>query len=302
MLERVEVFYFLASYSVAFVAEWLCLKSSKMVYRTTVLLAGTAGLIAQTIYLLNRSRQTELPPLLSSTHDWMLVLAWMAMLFYLTLTLIDRKIALGIFFLPSVIVLVVAAYFVSSDTNSILATGDASRNWTMLHATLLAFGIGGVVVGLILSLMYLAQHRLLKRKRAFPGHLKLPSLEKLARLNWWSVVFSIPFLTMGMLAGFVSGFLAESSAAFTLKDPVIIVSLSIWIVMIAFFFWRLRAKSHEGKQVAWRTIWAFGFLLVTLIGLQMMTRNSSSGLKTWHTGLNVNSSKVVSVTLYDWNT
>jgi len=283
LLDRIEVICFLASYAIAFIAEWVRLRHPRNVFRTFVLFTGTAGFIAQTIYLLNRSRQTDLPPLLSSTHDWMLVLAWIAMLFYLSLTLIDGEIALGIFFLPLVILLVAAASFVSNETNSILATGDASRNWTMLHAAFLVIGIAGVVVGLILSLMYLAQHRLLKNKRAFFGQLKLPSLENLARLNWWCVVLSIPFLSMGMLAGFMLGFIGEPSKSFTLNDPVIIGSMAIWCVMIVFFFWRLRAKSYEGKQVALRTVWAFGFLLVILIGLQMMTRNSSSGIESWHT-------------------
>jgi hypothetical protein len=45
----------------------------------------------------------------------------------------------------------------------------------------------------------------------------------------------------------------------------------VWVVMIAFFGWLLRADHVGGRQIAWRTIWAFGFLLVTLIGLQVLT-------------------------------
>ena len=41
--------------------------------------------------------------------------------------------------------------------------------------------------------------------------------------------------------------------------------------MIAFFLWLLRADHLGGRQIALRTLYAFGFLLVTLIGLQVLT-------------------------------
>ena len=37
---------------------------------------AVAGLTAHTIYLVMRSQKSGLPPLLSSSQDWMLVLAW----------------------------------------------------------------------------------------------------------------------------------------------------------------------------------------------------------------------------------
>jgi hypothetical protein len=43
-----------------------------------------------------------------------------------------------------------------------------------------------------------------------------------------------------------------------------------WLVMVGFFVWLWRTDRPAGKQVAWLTIWAFGFLLVTLIGLLIL--------------------------------
>jgi len=53
-------------------------------------------------------------------------------------------------------------------------------------------------------------------------------------------------------------------------------------VMVAFFLWILRADRPGGKQIALRTLYAFGFLLVTLIGLQVLTgghRPTKSGAR-----------------------
>ncbi len=44
-----------------------------------------------------------------------------------------------------------------------------------------------------------------------------------------------------------------------------------WVVMVSFFVWLLTTKRPAGKQVALMTVWACGFLLVTIVGLQILT-------------------------------
>ena len=104
LLAKVSVFCFLASYAVAFGLEWTRLMRRPGISRLLVLALGLAGFVAHTAYLLVRSRNLEshLPPLLSSTHDWFLVLAWVVVLLYLFLTTLDRELAVGLFLLPVV--------------------------------------------------------------------------------------------------------------------------------------------------------------------------------------------------------
>lgn len=285
MTQGVSVFCFLASYSLAFALEWLRMLRTARWARLVTFAAGCAGLTAHTWYLWKRSAHSDLPPLLSSSHDWFLVLAWMAVLFYLVLTVVDDELPIGMFLLPLVLILIGSAYFVSMQSNLVLAEDlDARRSWAMLHATLLVFGIAGVMIGFVLSMMYLVQHRRLKHKQAGQSGMILPSLERLSRLNWWAVVLSIPLLTLGMLTGLILGMKAKSvESVMSFKDPVIIANTCVWVVMVTFFVWRLRIHNAAGTKVAWRTLWAFGFLLVTLIGLQMLTGSSAMSLKTWHT-------------------
>src|SRR5882672_11435135 len=103
---HVTVVCFLASYLVAFALELGRLLGRSRISRFVRLGFALAGFVAHTLYLLNRSQQTHLPPLLASTHDWMLVLAWVLALFYLFLTLVQRELALGVFALPVVLLLV----------------------------------------------------------------------------------------------------------------------------------------------------------------------------------------------------
>ncbi len=294
---NVNVICFLASYSVVLIMELMRLLGRSPVRRTIMLLFGTAGFAAHTLYLMNRSNQANLPPLLSSSHDWLLVLAWISILMYLFLTTIDRNLAIGLFVIPLVLFLIAAAYFVSDSSMPVLNVSNlrdaqqaALRRWVMLHASLLVFGIAGVIVGLVLSLMYLVQHRRLKHKQTMQRGLRLPSLAVLSRWNWWAVIISVPLLTLGLATGFGVAFLSDEAVPVSMADPVIMIYGVAWAVMAAFFAWLLTTRRPAGKQVAWMTIWAFGFLLVTLVGLQVL---AGSGLDSFHAGGTRDSSGLV---------
>jgi ABC-type uncharacterized transport system permease subunit len=285
-MANVHVFCFFASYVVALALDGLRLLRGGALLRALGLGFGFAGLLAQSIYLVERSNAADLPPLLSSGHDWLLVLAWTAVLFYLFLSLvlwiIDRDMPMGLFVLPVVLLLIGASDLAGDATSPALAgaTDMAARNaqqaalrgWGMLHASFLVFGIAGVIVGFVFSLMYVVQHRRLKHKQPVQTGLSLPSLATLARLNWWSVIISIPLLTLGLLTGVRLVFLSRSTPGpISFSDPLVVGSALAWIVMVGFFLWLLRADHLGGKQIALRTLYAFGFLLVTLIGLQVLT-------------------------------
>ena len=285
-MDKVHVFCFLASYVLALALEGLRLWRRGAVLKALALGFGFAGLAAQSLYLVARSRATDLPPLLSSGHDWLLVLAWTAVVFYLFLSvalwIIDRDIPMGLFILPVVLLLIGAADVAGSATSPALsgatdvavrdAQKTALRGWGMLHASFLVFGIAGVIIGFVFSLMYVVQHRRLKHRQPVQIGLSLPSLATLARLNWWSVVISIPLLTLGLLTGVRLVFLTQETAGpVGFGDPLVVGSVVVWMVMVAFFFWLLRTDNLGGKQIALRTLYAFAFLLITWIGLQILT-------------------------------
>ncbi len=277
-LDKVSVFCFLASYAVAFGWEWTRLMRRAAIGRWLGFAFGGAGFVAQTAYLLVRSRATEkLNPLLSSSHDWLLVLAWIVVLMYLFLTALDRDLAIGLFLWPVVLLLVGSSYFVSKQTSEMIA---GSRGLAMLHASLLVIGIAGVVAGFLLSLMYVVQHRRLKQHLAPQPGVVLPSLARLARWNWWAVVVSIPLLTLGLGSGVALGMKSRTGGpTFSFADPVVIGWGFVWLALMALFVWLLTTRRSTGKQVAALTLWAGGFLLAILIGLQVLTRG---GLSSFH--------------------
>ena len=278
----VAIFSFLASYTVAFALELLRLKRPGRLGLLAGHVFSVAGFLAHTLFLWNKGRSAELPPLLSSSQDWMLVLAWLVIGLYLFLVCCDRRLSIGLFLLPLVLGLVAASNLLKDRPSELLDSVARARNgWAMLHVSSLALGSAGVLVGIVLSLMYLFQHRRLRHKSRTPPGLQLPSLERLSRMNWWSVVISVPLLTVGMGTGLVL-LLSGSAAAgeLTLADPVVIINGLSWLGLAGLFGWMLLRPRATGKQVACRTLLACGLLLVTVVGLSVLT--SSGRLSSGH--------------------
>ncbi|MCA9117985.1 MAG: cytochrome c biogenesis protein CcsA [Planctomycetaceae bacterium] len=274
---NVTVFCFLASYLVAFALEWTRLVRPMSINRIVMLGFAAAGLLAHSLYLVYRSQQTSMPPLLNSTHDWTLVLAWLAVFVYLIISLVDSDLPLGLFLLPLVLILIGIAYLVSDEPNALRpATGEAVRTaihgWAMLHATLLMFGLAGICLGLVLSLMYLVQHYRLKHKQSLKGGLTLPSLASLARWNRQAVIWAVILFSAGLLAGVVLTYFARNdSRPLSWSDPVVLVNLSLLAGLFLFLTWVSRLRQPAGRQVAIITACACGLVLLAVFGLQVLT-------------------------------
>ncbi len=275
---KTSVFCFLASYVLAFACELGQIRWRHALARIVSLLMAVAGLIAHTFYLLYRSNQSDLPPLLSSAHDWLLVVAWLAVRVYLFVSLAEGELGIGLVMWPVVLLLVVSAQYVTAAPSHVL---DYHRNWKLLHATLLMLGTTFVLLGFVLSLLYLWQHRRLKQRQTQSRAIKLPNLELIERLNRWTILAAVPLQTLGIASGFgLSIFSKGGELAMTWTDPVVIGGAVTCLLMGVLFVWLLIQKRSPGRQVALLTAWACGFLLVTLIGLQMLT--AAVGMRSIH--------------------
>jgi len=268
---QTHLFCFLASYSAALLLEVLRLWKSATWMRWASLGFTGAGVIAQVWYLLARSRATQLPPLLASTHDWLLVSALLLVVAYMGYALFRFRqpgyTSLGLFVLPLSLLMVGAASFVRDSPNRLLET---ERFWKMLHASSLSIGITGVLIGFLFSLMYLLQHRRLKQKHV-QRRFVLPPLSVLAHYNRWMVILSVPMLTLGLITGLILAFQAkQASVPFAWGDPIVIGFCVLWIGMFGLFVWLLQGQPAHGRHVALLTVWACGFLIVTLVGLQVL--------------------------------
>jgi len=266
---NVNIFCFFASYLVAFGLELTRLRGWTRFGRWLTLGFATAGFFAHTMYLLSRAGETQLPPLLSSPQDWLLVLTWMVVATYVLLSWIDGSLGAGLLVLPTVLLVTAAAWFVRASPE---VTNAAPRSWTMLHVSLLVLGTLGVLSGFLISLMYLWQHWRLKHVRQGQTGLTLPSLERLERLNRIAVMSAVPLFTLGLLTGIILTTMSSRVSGYSpWTDPLAIVGITGWGVLCALFAKMARAQHHPGRRVAWLTVWSCGFLLLAFVGIQVVT-------------------------------
>jgi ABC-type transport system involved in cytochrome c biogenesis permease subunit len=261
-MERVTLFCFAASYTVALGLELWHLFRRRPVHRLAAELFGGAGLVAHTIFL-----AVHRPPL-ASQYGLMLTLAWILAVFYLSASLHHRRQAWGIFILPVILCLVglATAFGPPTDAEGVRRSGLFSlpdkKLLGITHAILLVLAAVGVCVGFVASLMYLAQARRLKAKVPPGQGLRLPSLERLETMHRRALTIAFPLLTAGMLLG---GLLMarEADEIATWTDPRVLSTLLLWLVFTLVLY--VRFGLHlRGRQVAVLTIVAFGLLLVTL--------------------------------------
>lgn len=277
-MPNVSVMCFLASYLVALAFELVRFQRRGPLFEVLHLGMTAAGLVAQTLFLLLKSQQTQLPPLLSSLSDWLLVLAWLVVLLYLIMVLADRTFRAGVLVLPLVCALIVASHLAGGRADQPVIS-EVSRSWLMLHVSLLVFGTAAILGGLVLSLLYLWQHWRLKHGKARQSGLVLPSLERLERFNRWALVAAIPLLTLGLIIG-VALTSPTASSWKTWADPVVLTGSICWLMMVGVFVYVLGRQRAPGRQVAWLTAISCGFLLLTVVSSQVLT--GASHLQTVH--------------------
>ncbi len=257
-MERVTIVCFIASYALALALELLHQFRPRPVLRLLALVAGTAGLAAQTIFLVVR-----LPPLVGQ-FGWMLYLGWILAIFYLAGSLHHRRQAWGIFVLPLILGLLgLGAAFDPRRTD---VSGETPHSlqavWGPLHALLLFLAAVGVCVGFLASLMYLIQAQRLRAK-ALPGRgLRLLNLERLEAMNRRAINLAFPLLTAGLLLGALIVFQDRPPDWWT--DRRVLSALVLWAAFALLVY--LRYGYHlRGRQVALGTIVTFVLLLCCLV-------------------------------------
>ncbi len=246
---------FLASYAVALAFEGWHLWRPRPIWRWLAAGWGLAGLVAQTLFLLDRR-----PPLVWP-FGWMLFLAWVLAIFYLCGALHHRRQAWGVFVLPVVLGLLVLGVAFGQPDGPSAGLLQVESLWGPVHVILIMLAAVGICVGFVASLMYLVQaHRL--RVKAPPGRgLRLLSLERLEAMNRRAIVLAFPLLTAGMIAGAV---LLARSDSVGWSDPRVIGTAVLWLAFAILLVLRL-AHQLRGRQVALLTIVAFAMLLFCIV-------------------------------------
>lgn len=258
---------FTASYIVALLLEVTRLYFRSGIRGAVMLGFGGAGLLAHTWFLADAAYQSPAGSVpLSNWYHWYLVAAWVLAAMYLYLTYYHSRSAIGLFVLPLVLGLIAVGYFHRGDPSP--SANEAAHIWLLIHVVSLLLGTVVVSIGFVAGLMYLLQARQLKQKTPPGQGLRLPSLEWCEKTNASSILISVLFVGLGVVAGWISNadlFRTTGSEGIPWSDPVIWSSALLfgWLLVASLFNFLYR-PARQGRKVAYLTVASFLFLALVI--------------------------------------
>lgn len=258
MVDRISLTCFGASYFVALGLDCLYLRWPLRFLRVISLGFMIAGLVAQTAYLACRQ-----PPLVEP-FGYLLFLAWILAVVHIVRIAPQHSRSMSLFTLPLVLLLVCLAWVLGGPSN--VGGHFLSRRIPLINTIHVGGLIGSSVTmsfGFIASCMYLARSWQLRSKHIPGWGLKLPSLETLEAMIRWSLAFTFPLMTAGLVLGVGLG--ASSPKDWSgWTNSRVIATLILWIDFAVLVGLR-HGLGVRGNWLALLMILAFGLFMVCAV-------------------------------------
>ncbi len=191
--------------------------------------------------------------------------SFLATLAFFLVYLRYRITSLGIFMLPLVFVLTLIS---ALHPGRSFQSAAFRSGWLLVHIASILLGYTGLFLTFVAAMMYLIQEKELKSKKPRAFYYRLPSLEVCDELYYRSLVFGLPFLSLGILTGFV--WASRAWRGPWELDPKILASLVTWVIYLILFSTRL-SGSWRGRRAAYVAIFGFAAMMVTFLGVSLVS-------------------------------
>jgi ABC-type uncharacterized transport system permease subunit len=202
------------------------------------------------------------PPQLTDTPSAISLAAWLAVIVSLLLLRSGR--------LEGLAVLVSPLAFLSVFYESLTLYGNApaaaseTGSWPHLHVIFASAGLALLGVAGLAGMLFLAEDRALKAKRAPSLRRGLPSLEALDRVNAMTLAAGFPLLSCGVVAGML--WTQGETGHLFVGGAHAVWSLIAWAIYLALVIARFVA-GRRGREAAACAAVGFAFLLFVVIGV-----------------------------------
>ena len=223
----------------------------------TWILAGAFGL--HTLFFIGEWLGKGYTPFLH-LHDILSFFAWVMAGAYLALQLRTKTMVLGAFVSPVVFVLMIVSSI--SIGGPMIVPAVLQGSLVTIHAMLSLIGEALFAVASVAGLLYLLQNGLIKRRK-FNKFIKLfPSLQDLDRINNLCLLWGVPLLTLGIMAGAIWARTVWGSL--WQWEPKQIWTLTTWLIYAVLLHQRL-VIGWKGHKMALLSVAAFVLLLAALL-------------------------------------
>lgn len=228
---------------------------------TTVVFVGFAS---HTLALLVRYAEAGYTPV-TNLYESLSFFAWMVIGILLVVQLKYPVRVLGAFLSPVALILMLFALALPKE---ILPLAPVLKSfWHPFHVFFAFLGNAIFALAFCCGVMYLLQEHQLKSKKMGAITQRLPSLMVLDDLNYQSLKFGFPVLTLGIISGAI--WAEYAWGRYWGWDPKETWSLITWFVYATLLHARMM-RGWRGRRIAWLSILGFGAVLFTYFGVNLL--------------------------------
>lgn len=239
-----------------------------------LLIAFTAVQIALgAVLLVHRAATIKAFPLTDVFESMLILMVFIGMTFLVLSAFIRQVWFLSVMAWVLLVITVLAA--IVAKPASVLE--EAARTpWVIVHALSMSLSGAMIVFASAMSVLFLWSQKRLKSKRFLTLFGKMPTIDRLEKLNLLGLRLSFAALTFGLVSGV--GLVASKSAGLGmtpgdwLTDSKIVLIAIAWLVLLGTLILR-RVPAFSGKKVAQATLFICFLILFAFIGSQIFCKS-----------------------------
>ncbi|MBS1842271.1 MAG: cytochrome c biogenesis protein CcsA [Acidobacteria bacterium] len=212
------------------------------------------GLIVHYFALLERSRGLHTVPY-HDLYGSMSLFGWLLGVTYLGLEIYHRQRSVGTFVLPFVLVFFLVSHL--APAGRIVETPARGATFAF-HVTLSILAYAAFGLSFVLSLIFLAEQRLLRNRDLGAVVWRLPPLELLERMSQSGVIVGLAAIIAGTTLGFL--WVDRLQGTVWYFDPKYIVTLLVLVLYAAYLF-LARSATWRGARASKLCIFNFALVI-----------------------------------------
>jgi cytochrome c-type biogenesis protein CcsB len=259
------------AYLISMLLFFAFLASRTKVLGTAGMLAAYAGLLAQTVAIGLRWKESydlgvgHAP--LSNLYESVVFFAWTIVLIYALLDIKYRYRVIGAFVMPFAL-LGMAWAQLGLNTGIEPLVPALQSNWLLYHVITCFLGYAAFAVACGISIMYLIKAACESGGECSSGGIMamFPPIKVLDDLNYRAIMVGFPLLTLGIITG--AAWANYAWGTYWSWDPKETWSLIVWFVYAAFLHARF-TRGWVGKRAAWLSIIGFAATIFCYLGVNL---------------------------------
>ncbi len=231
------------------------------------------GFLLHTFFIFVEAKEAHVYLPLTTFREVLVFFAWSLAFVYAVLLRRVRQEMFGIILLPFLLSFLLAASLLSGGKAIPLDLVD--NHYFLIHILSAFFGYASFTLSFVAGTLYWIQSNALKLKQLGSFYQKLPPLKELEQFIFYSVIWGVFLLGIGIVSGF---FWSKSVfQTFSVWEPKTIASILTWLTY-GIIFYLHSVSLISGKRSVTFVLSAFGFVLFTLLGTSLFQTRLHVGI------------------------